>query len=66
MRPAVRNGVRVKAVDLEARVSDEHHQAVKLWLRLLACTNRIEADIRAQQHSDRVIARRPGELRAER
>jgi DNA-binding MarR family transcriptional regulator len=35
-------------VDLEARVSDEHHQAVKLWLRLLACTNRIEADIRGR------------------
>lgn len=52
MRPAVRNGVRVKAVDLEARVSDEHHQAVKLWLRLLACTNRIEADIRARLRTE--------------
>jgi DNA-binding MarR family transcriptional regulator len=39
-------------VDLEARVSDEHHQAVKLWLRLLACTNRIEADIRARLRTE--------------
>jgi DNA-binding MarR family transcriptional regulator len=35
-------------VDLEARVTDEHHQALKVWLRLLACTNRIEARIRAR------------------
>ena len=35
-------------VDLEARASDEHHQAVRLWLRLLACTTRIESDIRVR------------------
>ena len=34
------------AMDLESRVLDDHHQALKLWLRLLACTNRIEAVIR--------------------
>jgi len=32
--------------DLESRVVDEHHQALKLWLRLLACTARIEGVIR--------------------
>jgi DNA-binding MarR family transcriptional regulator len=38
--------------DLESRVSDEHHQALKLWLRLLACTNRIEATIRNRLRSE--------------
>ncbi len=32
--------------DLESRVIDDHHQAVKLWLRLLACTTRIETVVR--------------------
>jgi len=36
------------AVDLEARVSDADHQALKVWLRLLACTNRIESEIRVR------------------
>ena len=34
------------AVDLETRLTDEHHQALKLWLRLLSCTNLVEAAIR--------------------
>ncbi len=34
--------------DLETRVNDGHHQALKLWLRLLACTNKIESEIRAR------------------
>ena len=38
--------------DLEFRVSDEHHQALKVWLRLLACTNRIEATIRNRLRSE--------------
>ncbi len=40
------------AVDLEARVTDEHHQALKVWLRLLACTNRVEAQIRARLRAE--------------
>lgn len=32
--------------DLESRVVDDDHQALKLWLRLLACTTRIEDQIR--------------------
>ena len=32
--------------DLESRVALDHHQALKLWLRLLSCTNRIEGVIR--------------------
>jgi DNA-binding MarR family transcriptional regulator len=39
-------------IDLEARVTDEHHQALKVWLRLLACTNRIEAQIRARLRAE--------------
>ena len=38
----------MKRVDLETRVSDDHHQALKLWLRLLACTNRVEAEVRGR------------------
>jgi DNA-binding MarR family transcriptional regulator len=34
--------------DLESRVIDDHHQAVKLWLRLLACTTRVERVIRSR------------------
>ncbi|HEX6703494.1 MAG TPA: MarR family transcriptional regulator [Albitalea sp.] len=34
------------AIDLESRVFDDHHQAIKLWLRLLACTNRVESVVR--------------------
>lgn len=32
--------------DLESRVVDDHHQAVKIWLRLLACTTKVEGVIR--------------------
>jgi len=32
--------------DLESRANDEHHEALRLWLRMLSCTNRIESVIR--------------------
>lgn len=32
--------------DAETRVTNDHHQSLRLWLRLLACTNRIETRIR--------------------
>ncbi len=35
-------------VDLETGVSDEEHLSLRLWLRLLACRNLIDARIRAQ------------------
>jgi DNA-binding MarR family transcriptional regulator len=38
----------VEPSDLETRVSDDHHQALKLWLRLLACTNKVENEIRTR------------------
>jgi DNA-binding MarR family transcriptional regulator len=38
--------------DLETRMGDEHHQALKVWLRLLACTNRIESEVRGRLRSE--------------
>ena len=49
MKPAKSSTARSgKPIDLETRVTDEHHQAVKLWLRLLSCTNLVEAEIRGR------------------
>jgi DNA-binding MarR family transcriptional regulator len=33
-------------VDAETRLHDDHHLSVRLWLRMLACTNRIENFVR--------------------
>ena len=38
--------------DLESRVVDDDHQALKLWLRLLSCTARVEAQIRSRLRSE--------------
>ena len=40
------------AVDLETRLTDEHHQALKLWLRLMSCTNLVEAAIRSRLRAE--------------
>jgi len=32
--------------DAETRIHDDHHVSLRLWLRLLACTNQIESRIR--------------------
>jgi len=34
------------SIDLETRVVADDHQALKLWLRLLSCTTRVEAQVR--------------------
>jgi len=34
--------------DLETRLANDHHQAIKLWLRMLTCTNRITGKIRSR------------------
>jgi DNA-binding MarR family transcriptional regulator len=34
--------------DLESRVTDDHHQSLKLWLRMLSCTTRIENEVRSR------------------
>jgi len=36
----------LEPTDLESRATDDHHQALKLWLRLLSCTNRVESVVR--------------------
>ena len=43
---------RMKRADLETRVSDDHHQALKLWLRLLSCTNRVETEVRSRLRAE--------------
>ncbi|MDW8481142.1 MAG: hypothetical protein RML14_04480 [Meiothermus sp.] len=34
--------------DLETRLAEDHHQAIKLWLRMLTCTNLITGKIRGR------------------
>ena len=38
--------------DLESRMHDGDHQALRLWLRLLACTTRIEDQIRQRLRNE--------------
>ena len=40
------DGNRSAALDSETRAGPQDHQALRLWLRLLACTNHIEAPLR--------------------
>lgn len=40
------SGVAESQADTETRVTDDHHQSVRVWLRMLACTNLIEGEIR--------------------
>jgi DNA-binding MarR family transcriptional regulator len=37
---------------MESRMTDEHPQALKLWLRLLACTTRMEGVVRNRLRSE--------------
>lgn len=37
---------RAAPIDVETRLGDDHHISLRLWLRLLSCTNQIEAHIR--------------------
>lgn len=39
-------------LDLESRASDHDHQALRLWLRLLTCTHRVEGVIRNRLRQD--------------
>lgn len=38
--------------DMESRVKDSHHQALKLWLRLLSCAARVELVVRTRLRSE--------------
>jgi DNA-binding MarR family transcriptional regulator len=47
--PAPHDGLNdIGPVDSETRANADDHQALRLWLRLLACTNRIEAPLRTR------------------
>lgn len=35
-----------QSIGVEARVEDDDHQSLKLWLRLLACSNQVQIEIR--------------------
>lgn len=35
-------------LDLESRLTSEHHQSLRLWLRMLSCTTRIENEVRSR------------------
>jgi DNA-binding MarR family transcriptional regulator len=35
-------------LDLASRLTQDHHQSLKLWLRMLSCTMRIENEIRSR------------------
>lgn len=37
-----------QALDLASRLTDDHHQSLKLWLRMLSCTVKIENEIRSR------------------
>src|SRR5471030_3173569 len=38
-------------LDLASRLTQDHHQSLKLWLRMLSCTVMIENDIRSRLRS---------------
>jgi DNA-binding MarR family transcriptional regulator len=38
-------------LDLASRLTQDHHQSLKLWLRMLSCTVRIENEIRSRLRS---------------
>ena len=39
-------------MDFETRLSDDDHQALRLWLRLLSCTTRVEDQVRQRLRAD--------------
>lgn len=45
-------GTAQAAPDVETRLTEQHHQSLKLWLRMLSCTNLIEAEIRSRMRTE--------------
>ncbi|QNA89284.1 MarR family transcriptional regulator [Massilia sp. Dwa41.01b] len=39
-------------LDVESRLTDDNHDALKLWLRMLSCTTRIEAQVRSRLRTE--------------
>ena len=48
MNAPLEDDARAPVLDLASRLTDDHHQSLKLWLRMLSCTVRIEDEIRAR------------------
>lgn len=42
----------VTSADTETRLTDDDHEALRVWLRLLACTNVIETEVRQRLHRE--------------
>jgi DNA-binding MarR family transcriptional regulator len=40
-----------EVIDLETRLTQDHHQSLRLWLRMLSCTTMIEDEIRGRLRS---------------
>jgi len=49
------NRVVKEALDHESRLQGEDHQSIRLWLRLLTCTNMIEQRLRARLREEFAI-----------
>jgi DNA-binding MarR family transcriptional regulator len=47
MNPATGSGY-----DVETRLTDDHHQSLKLWLRMLSCSTMIETEVRSRLRSE--------------
>jgi DNA-binding MarR family transcriptional regulator len=39
-------------LDMESRLTQDHHQSLKLWLRMLSCTTLIETEIRSRLRNE--------------
>jgi DNA-binding MarR family transcriptional regulator len=50
--PASSGMAQAQILDLETRLTQDHHQSLKLWLRMLSCTVRIENEIRSRLRSE--------------
>lgn len=46
------NGSQDLLIDFETRLTKDDHQALRLWLRLLSCTVRIENQVRSRLRQD--------------
>lgn len=50
--PDVTGPESARVFDLETRLTQDHHQSLKLWLRMLSCTVRIESEIRTRLRNE--------------
>lgn len=51
-KPTVPDTDSAQVFDLETRLTQDHHQSLKLWLRMLSCTVMIENEIRTRLRSE--------------